>query len=268
MRITPRDTILSDGVGHGSLREGFAHFVSDALEFITRRLRATSASANPSDASPSFSLGLSGCTSVVALVCLYVVWVMNCSFIHGYLPAQQSRAIVCPASKSVIPKRLEYWLTELGMFQEWRMFSPNPANPSVWIRIAGLQKDGVVVDLWDGGEPSLHLPPIWHGNLYTPPKVQWADQRWVKYFEFSSQPTSCNMLDFGSYVCRNWENSNNPQGLHGLAILRFYEMVHPETYTVGQPEYTVIHYQWCFDASKAVILQEGTEAKWFLRTAK
>lgn len=156
------------------------------------------------------------------------------------------------------------------------MFAPQPANPSSWYRMAGLQKNGVVVDLFHGGEPSLHLPPLWRPeSLLVPPQVLWADQRWVKFFEFSGSPGSCNMLDFGAYMCRQWklQNDKSTPVLEGLAIFRINENVNPKANTVSAPDFIVVHYQWCVDEGQNLVLDkthpgDHNPGRWYMKSIK
>lgn len=212
---------------------------------------------------PFFSVR--GLTGLSALVCLAALWVMNCRFVRGF---NHSPDVICPAPHELFP-RLETLLTNMGMWQEWRMFSPNPPDQSSWIRVMGLMENGNVVDLFQHGRPSLDHPPLLTGKLLEPPYTIWDDQRWCKYFEFVANPTACNLLDFGAFVCRSWPTYRNPAGLHGLAVLRFHEHIDDlnNHFKLGPVQYEVMHYQWCHDASKDIIMGEkGHEKQWYMKT--
>jgi hypothetical protein len=101
------------------------------------------------------------------------------------------------------PRSLEWIALTFRIDQRWDMFSPYPLVNDGWYVIPGELKSGAVVDLFKDGAPVSWEKPEKVRALY-------HGERWRKYFEFSRNHD--DLLYYGSYLCRKWNETHFDSG--------------------------------------------------------
>ncbi|MHB8420116.1 MAG: DCC1-like thiol-disulfide oxidoreductase family protein [Myxococcales bacterium] len=123
-----------------------------------------------------------------------------------------------------MPEWLHETVQELELWQVWDMFSPNPMDTDIWLRGAGQLQDGTAVDVLRGlhGGP---LPPATPNFIFS----RWT--KWINNIAYASQP---NLLEFGRFICRRW-NDGRPPDRAALQTFKIYREQRA-TPAPGQPE--------------------------------
>jgi predicted DCC family thiol-disulfide oxidoreductase YuxK len=110
------------------------------------------------------------------------------------------------------------------LWQKWDMFSPNPTDTDIYLMGRGELMDGTQVDVLRGDGHGGPMPPIMPGVFFN---------RWTKFTHNIAYADKAWLLEFGRFICRDW-NNNPPKGrsqLKTFKVFREQRRVAP----VGQP---------------------------------
>ncbi|HUB08600.1 MAG TPA: DCC1-like thiol-disulfide oxidoreductase family protein [Myxococcales bacterium] len=109
-----------------------------------------------------------------------------------------------------MPNWMHDTVQELELWQVWDMFSPNPMDTDIWLRGVGQLQDGTTVDVLRGldGGP---LPPASPHFMFS----RWT--KWINNIAYTSEP---NLLEFGRFLCRRWNNDRS--GRPALSTFKIY----------------------------------------------
>jgi predicted DCC family thiol-disulfide oxidoreductase YuxK len=110
-----------------------------------------------------------------------------------------------------MPEQFHEVIQELELWQVWDMFSPNPMDTDIWLRGEGQLTDGETVDVLHGLDGGPLPPPIPHFMF-----SRWT--KWINNIAYTQQPT---LLEFGRFICREWNNSR-PSWRPALKTFKIY----------------------------------------------
>ena len=186
---------------------------------------AAQRAANPVDGTRR---GLSAAGSAALLVLLgYVV-------LHNV--AGVSRALV-------LPERTEHALREIGLQQQWRMFTPNVPRDAGWFVMPARLADGRIVDVAPHGPDLRWEKPKW-------PSTDFESARWAEYLHQISNLEANGSLRraYVRWLCRDW-NAAHRAAEQVERIDVYFVTEHSEL--PGRPEETTIHRLASHDCPRA-----------------
>lgn len=119
-------------------------------------------------------------------------------------------------------------LLMLRLYANWGMFAPNPPSDSGWFIIAGRQKNGQEIDVWNDVSPvNWEKPEL--------PSATYRTQRWRKFLDNIINPRHAVVRPyFLKWVCRDWnENHDEEEQVRSITMYHMHQTVNwPEkTYT-------------------------------------
>ncbi|MEW5848589.1 MAG: HTTM domain-containing protein [Myxococcota bacterium] len=104
-------------------------------------------------------------------------------------------------------------MESLSLWQNWKMFAPNPVFDSGQWTGQGTLTDGTPIDVLAHGAPTF----------LSPPEGRWWYERWAKYRLHIRQSDQRGYLAwFGKYLCRQYNNGRRP----GEPLLDRFELVY------------------------------------------
>jgi predicted DCC family thiol-disulfide oxidoreductase YuxK len=152
---------------------------------------------------------LRGALAVLMFGCFWFALPSDAQFV---LPSSLPGALAGKIYKVPnMPDPFHEIVQEVELWQVWDMFSPNPMDTDIWLKGTGELTDGTTVDVLHGinGGP---LPPITPSFMFS---------RWTKFINnlaYTQQPT---LLEFGRFICRDW-NNDRPQWRAQLKAFKIY----------------------------------------------
>jgi predicted DCC family thiol-disulfide oxidoreductase YuxK len=111
-----------------------------------------------------------------------------------------------------MPQWMSMPVQGLELWQKWDMFSANPADTDMYLVGRGELTDGTHVDVLRGDRHGGPMPPIDLGLFFT----RW--QKFVHNLAYAGKPW---LLEFGRYICRDW---NAPEGRAPLKTFKIYRV--------------------------------------------
>lgn len=142
-----------------------------------------------------------------------------------------------------IPSPLADGVRALELGQTWAMFAPDPFAIDFELRGEGKLLDGTSVDVLRGDEPPGPLPPAKH---------TFPSSTWAYVTEAVSFADATLLLEFGKYLCRQWNRDDRPRGRPLLAtfqLSRVDRAVLPNGNRLGAPHSVVLWQHVCLPAS-------------------
>jgi hypothetical protein len=115
-------------------------------------------------------------------------------------------------------------MESLSMWQNWRMFAPNPVFDAGPWTAEGVLTNGTKVDVLAHAAPEFAHPP----------DGRWLYTRWNKYrLHIRTPEQRAYLLWFGRYLCRQW----NQDRRSGEPLLDHFELVYhlTQTHGIGAP---------------------------------
>ncbi|MEW5847301.1 MAG: HTTM domain-containing protein [Myxococcota bacterium] len=151
-----------------------------------------------------------------------------CGTLFGIILAEQPHELNNRLPRTPMPM----WATmeTLSLWQNWRMFAPNPVFDSGPWTGEGTLTDGTTkVDVLSFGAP----------GLANPPEGRWWYERWQKYRLHIRTPEQRGyLLWLGKYLCRRYNNTRRP----GEALLDNFELIYhlKKSHGPDEPENPVV----------------------------
>ncbi len=110
-----------------------------------------------------------------------------------------------------MPEGFHGLLQEIELWQVWDMFSPNPMDTDIWLKGVGTLKDGTTVDVLHGLD----------GGPLPPPTPRFVFNRWTKFINNLAYTQQAQLIEFGRFLCREW-NNDRPPGRSELNTFKIY----------------------------------------------
>ncbi len=146
------------------------------------------------------------------------------------------------------------YLKPLGQFfqieEEWSMFSPLPSTDDGWYVIPGRLLDGTLVDLFKNGSTVTWKKPKLLSS-------EFKNHYWFKLYENLRQgDNNTQVLNFGRYLCRNWDASHKDgKELQAFKIYFMRETTLPD-YKKPKAEKVLLWHHWCVDIPKETKVED------------
>ncbi|MGI9534110.1 MAG: hypothetical protein ACR2NW_04095 [Thermodesulfobacteriota bacterium] len=131
-------------------------------------------------------------------------------------------------------KNLSYIGKPFQLNQKWNMFAPQPYRSDGWFVIVGQLDNGKLVDVYRDGKEINWNPPLNRIGDY--PSYRWRKYLW----NFNKNKYYNNRDNFGKYVCKKWNESDNKPNLMDIDMYFVSERNLPD-YNVAEPKKNKIY---------------------------